>query len=208
MPMWDSLARGAVVAKERCYGLNSHAMKKRSTSLMLVVAAVCSTAAAEHVSAQSVHSSGVPRSGVVLTKLSDSTFPPLARQARIAGDVDLMLAIRRDGSVASVVVVSGHPMLKSAAVDSAQRSQFGCGGCGDAVTLYALKYKFSITPRDPPKDCTTPTEADPPVEIDPSGHQVTVSAAEIWTCDPEARSFKVRSPKCLYLWRCATRYEL
>src|SRR5712692_11252304 len=69
-------------------------------------------------------------------KLSDPTYPRLAQQARITGDVDLMLTIQRDGSVESAVVVSGHPMLQQAALESAQRSQFECKGCGEAVTSY------------------------------------------------------------------------
>jgi protein TonB len=39
------------------------------------------------------------------------TYPPLARQAGISGDVELKLEIRKDGSVQSATVVSGHPML-------------------------------------------------------------------------------------------------
>ena len=182
-------------------------MKPRYRSLMLILAAVCLSAAVEHASAQSAQSSDAPQSGVALTKLSDPKYPPLARQARITGDVDLIITIRRDGSVESAAVVSGHPMLKQAALDSAQRSQFECGGCGEAVTSYALKYRFQITSRGYPKDCNY-TEKQPPAEVDLSHHQVTVSAWAMEICDPASRILKVRSAKCFYLWRCGTRYEL
>lgn len=115
----------------------------------------------ENVQAQSASGSDTPQAGVVLSKLSDPAYPPLARQARIAGDVDLMLAIRRDGSVESAVVVSGHPMLTQAALDSARLSQFECQGCGNAVTSYALKYTFQIAPSDPPKDCAKQPDGSP-----------------------------------------------
>jgi TonB family protein len=180
-------------------------MKQRLVSLS--VAAICLIWPVEHASSQPAQSPGAPQGGVVLTKLFDPTYPPLARQARIAGDVDLTLAIRRDGGVESAVVVSGHPMLKQAALDSAQRSRFECGGCGEAVTSYSLKYKFQITSRGYPKDCDTQTEKQPPAELDLSRHQVTVSVWAMEICDPASRILKVRSAKCLYLWRCGTRDE-
>jgi TonB-like protein len=109
----------------------------------------------------------------------------LARQARVAGDVDLMPAILPDGSVESAEVVGGHPRLTQAALDSAQRSQFECRGCSNTVTSYALKYTFQIVPRDPPKECDKQqTEARSPAEVDPSRHQVKVFPWEIWTCVP------------------------
>jgi protein TonB len=61
------------------------------------------------------------------------TYPPLARQANITGDVELKLEIRKDGSIQSASVVSGHPMLTQAALNSAQRSHFECRGCEDGV---------------------------------------------------------------------------
>ena len=92
-------------------------MEPRYSSLMVVVAAVCLSAAIGHASAQSAQSPDAPQRGVVITKLSDPTYPRLAQQARITGDVDLMLTIQRDGSVESAVVVSGHPMLQQAALN-------------------------------------------------------------------------------------------
>jgi outer membrane biosynthesis protein TonB len=66
--------------------------------------------------------------GVLLVKLSPPVYPPLARQARIMGDVRIQLAIRRDGSIESSEVVSGHPLLKHAAtlLTSHNLSRFGC----------------------------------------------------------------------------------
>src|SRR5260370_17119702 len=64
--------------------------------------------------------------GVAFTKLSEPVYPPLARQTRIVGDVQLMLKVRRDGSVESATVVSGHPLLQLAALESARNSKFKC----------------------------------------------------------------------------------
>lgn len=162
----------------------------------------------ENAQGQSASGSDAPQASVVLSKLSEPVYPPLARQARIAGDVALMLAIRRDGSVESAAVVSGHPMLAQAALDSAQQSKFECRGCGKAVTSYALKYTFQFVPSDPPKDCDRQmTEAQPPAEVDSPRHQVKVFTRGLWTCDPttSVTFLLFRSPKCLYLWRCGRR---
>jgi TonB family protein len=72
------------------------------------------------------------------------SYPPLARLANITGDVELKLEIRKDGSIQSASVVSGHPMLAQAALNSDQRSQFEYRGCEDAVTLGSVTYSFQI----------------------------------------------------------------
>jgi TonB family protein len=180
-------------------------MKQRLAPLTILAAAVCLFSVVEHASGQSTQTHDALPNGAVLSKLFDPTYPRLAQQAHITGDVDLMLSIRRDGSVESAVVVSGHPILKQAALDSAQQSQFDCGGCVETAS-YALKYKFQITSRGYPNDCDT-TEKQPPAEVDDLRHQVTVSAWGVEICDPAGRIVKVRSTKCLYLWRCGTRDE-
>lgn len=142
---------------------------------------------------------------IVVTKLATPTYPPIARAARIEGDVTLRLVVRPDGSVESADVVSGHPMLKQAAWDSASRSQFACLQCGSRTT-YSLTYRFTVAPRDPPQDCDAVSEAPPPApEIDLSKPLVTVYAWEMWTCDPSVSLMRVRSAKCLYLWKCERR---
>jgi Gram-negative bacterial TonB protein C-terminal len=143
---------------------------------------------------------------VTLLKVSELPYPPMAKAARVAGDVDLMLTVRQDGKVDSAIVVSGPPMLRQPALDSARRSQFACRGCSERVTSYALRYTFRIVAREPPKECQeTPAEAPPPLEVNPSRRQVIVSTWQSWTCDPAVSFVSVRSVKCLYLWRCGRR---
>ena len=79
---------------------------------------------------------------VVMSKLFPPVYSPLARQARISGDVKLQMSIRQDGSVASASVISGHPMLTPAALDSAQKSRFECRRCDDQLTSFSLNYSF------------------------------------------------------------------
>jgi hypothetical protein len=44
--------------------------------------------------------------------------------------------------------------------------------------------------------------------MDTSKHEVIISAWPTWTCDPSVELIKVRSVKCLYLWRCGVRYPM
>lgn len=81
--------------------------------------------------------------GAAVSRLPNPS-PPLARQARISGDVVLALRIRQDGSVDSLDVISSHPMLKDAALDSAKHSPFQCHDCEEALTAYTLSSTFGL----------------------------------------------------------------
>jgi periplasmic protein TonB len=51
-------------------------------------------------------------------------YPPLARQARIQGSVVLHAIIDKDGKVAQLEVVSGHPLLVQAALDAVREWRY------------------------------------------------------------------------------------
>lgn len=139
-----------------------------------------------------------PQLGVVLTKLSPPIYPPLARMASIVGEVKVQVDIRQDGSVASTDLVSGHPMLKQAALESAQKSQFECQGCSQAVTPYLLTYSFEA--RDDGSCCDAQSRI--PEVMQKQAH-ITIVSAKICLCDPGATlTKKTRSAKCFYLWKC------
>jgi TonB family protein len=94
--------------------------------------------------AQDAASTETPQTGVVLVKLSPPLYPPLARQARIMGDVKVYVHVRKDGSVESAELFSGRPMLAPTALQSARQSQFECRGCGDEVSSYSMTYTFGF----------------------------------------------------------------
>ncbi len=48
-------------------------------------------------------------------------YPPLARQARIAGTVRLTAIISREGAIRNLQVLSGHPLLTAAALDAVKQ---------------------------------------------------------------------------------------
>jgi TonB family protein len=123
--------------------------------------------------AQEAEPAVAPQTGVVLVKLAPPIYPPLARQARIMGDVKIQLTVRQDGSVETAELFSGHPMLKQAALDSAKKSQFECRGCNDRGTSYSLTYTFGFQ--------------------NDGG------------CSDVVEEQRVRSLKCLYLWKCGVR---
>jgi protein TonB len=52
------------------------------------------------------------------------TYPPIARSARVAGTVEVEVVIDEDGNVLSASVISGHPLLRQAAVEAAQQWKF------------------------------------------------------------------------------------
>jgi TonB family protein len=151
-----------------------------------------------------------PETGASLTKLYDPVYPPLARQARITGDVNLTLQVRQDGSIESVQVVSGHPMLKESALDSAKRSEFECHRCSDALTTYSLVYTFGLTAAE---KCCEATEDSADTEqskrslagVVQSQDHITILADPACICDPSADVRRVHSAKCLYLWKCGIR---
>lgn len=57
-------------------------------------------------------------------KRVEPTYPPLAKAARISGSVVVELTLDEEGSVISTRVISGHPLLKDAAVFAAKGWKF------------------------------------------------------------------------------------
>ncbi|HSS96050.1 MAG TPA: energy transducer TonB [Terriglobales bacterium] len=139
---------------------------------------------------------------VVMVTLSDARYPPLPRTANITGDVEIRLEVLKDGSVKSAAVLSGHPLLTDAALNSAQHSRYECRGCTDEVTSHVFVYSFRV---DAPaskdwacKENTTP-------HIAQSGDHITI-AMEPRMVHPYFGNINARSLKCLDLWRCGYRW--
>jgi TonB family protein len=61
--------------------------------------------------------------GMVISKVAPS-YPPDARAARIQGSVVMAVVIGKDGNVQQVSLVSGHPMLAPAAIDSVKQWKY------------------------------------------------------------------------------------
>jgi TonB family protein len=116
--------------------------KLRRISIGIAVGSFCLAVGARWGLAQT-GGAEAPQPEVVLTKLVGPTYPPLARAAHIAGDVKVNVHVRADGSVASVELFSGHPILAPAAVESATKSEYECTGCAGEMS-YQLTYTFAF----------------------------------------------------------------
>jgi len=61
--------------------------------------------------------------GLLVRKVTP-TYPPLARQARIQGQVVLRAVISKDGSIEGLTLVSGHPMLVQSALEAVKQWKY------------------------------------------------------------------------------------
>ena len=56
--------------------------------------------------------------------LPEAVYPEMARSVRAQGDVDVRITIDEGGNVVSATAVSGHPLLRAAAVSAAREAKF------------------------------------------------------------------------------------
>jgi hypothetical protein len=76
---------------------------------------------------------------------------------------------------------------------------------------YSLTYHFELIVPKESDACSTANanndeEARAPanVEVSPQKVTITISAIVQQTCDPGVLIRKIRSPRCLYLWKCGS----
>ena len=124
---------------------------------------------------------------VSLAKLVPPVYPPLAKQAGIAGDVQLALVIRADGSIESAIAISGRPLLKQAALDSAEHSQFVCENCDKEPRPFQMTYSFQLGLAVYCTDSSTPTKAD---EQEESYPRVAQAENHITLYEPTGRHLR------------------
>lgn len=179
-------------------------------ALAIAPAAPVSSAGAKGRFSQSA-SSVTPQNSPVVTKFATPIYPQLARQTRVQGDVSISVGVRPDGSVESAVATSGHPLLRPAALDSSQHSQYECRGCTNPITPLSLSYTFQLKDVGcgqtvPASTSTVLRESKPTtLETQPKNH-VLVVAEGVCIIDSWPDRTKVRSFKCLYLWKCALKH--
>jgi len=52
------------------------------------------------------------------------TYPPLAKQARVQGAVELRAVISKEGTIENLMIVRGHPMLSAAAIEAVRQWRY------------------------------------------------------------------------------------
>jgi len=72
---------------------------------------------------QRVRVSAGVTSGLLIRRVQP-VYPPLARQARIQGQVLLRAQISKDGSIENLQLISGHPMLVQSALDAVKQWKY------------------------------------------------------------------------------------
>lgn len=103
----------------------------------------------------------------VLKSWETPRYPPLARQARIQGKVQLEFWVNHNGDVVSVNVLSGHPMLAPAATEYVKTWKFFLprnASPDDHRYETALDFQLSD------KDLNLPTDSNAEVVIDSFRH--------------------------------------
>jgi protein TonB len=61
--------------------------------------------------------------GLLIRKVQPA-YPPLARQARIQGNVVLQAEISKDGTIENLRLISGHPMLAPSAIEAVKQWRY------------------------------------------------------------------------------------
>jgi TonB family protein len=90
----------------------------------LVLALVLTTlAVAQETAPQSIPVDKSQMSSQMIKKVAP-VYPPLARQARIQGQVILKVEITKSGDVENIQLVSGHPMLAPAAIEAVKQWKY------------------------------------------------------------------------------------
>jgi TonB family protein len=75
-------------------------------------------------------------------------YPPLARQAGIQGRVEVQVQVDGAGKVVSALPVSGHPLLRSAAVENAKSWRFA-PRLNEGTLVYDFKIEGKVGTDDP-----------------------------------------------------------
>ena len=142
---------------------------------------------------------------VVPVRLSRPVYPTIAASARIAGDVEVAVQVRPDGSVESAAIVSGLPLLNETALKAARSSLFECRGCGEATTPYSVVFAFRLVDRLP---VGSGSNGQPQAIIVTPSQSRVIIVAETSVIDDVVYAGivrRARSPKCLWLWKCGFR---
>ena len=138
---------------------------------------------------------------VKVITLEPPVYPSMAIAGHLSGEVDLEITLLENGVPGSVHVVSGPQMLRQAAADSAKRSKFASPVGGHPDESYPLVYKFLL---DDTRGCNQERDPSYP-RVKSESNTITIFDQPVPMCDPTAERVRVRSWKCLYLWKCRLR---
>jgi hypothetical protein len=127
-------------------------------------------------------------------------YPPMARIANLEGPVTVEITIEPNDRV-SFQKWTGHPILVQADGESLKLSKLACDSCAH-MTSFTIVFDFRVSS---PECGSFGLNSSPRAVLDTSTH-MTISTDRYCISDPAPDLEKrVRSLRCLYLWKCATR---
>lgn len=87
------------------------------------------------------------------THVESLNYPPLARQARIVGDVVVVATIDSEGRIHAPIGTSGHALLRKAAEENLRTWRFQ--GSGEQQVKITFHFKLEGSPVEgfPPTEC-------------------------------------------------------
>jgi hypothetical protein len=139
-------------------------------------------------------------------EVKSAYYPPIALAARVSGDVMVNVSVK-EGLVQSEEIVSGPPMLREAVINSIKASSFNCRSCSAQTYSLVVTYRFRAETGDCAGNYEPLPESQPQLlypQVTHTQNTVNIVGRVVMLCDP-AGSVKVRSIRCLYLWRCKLR---
>ncbi|MBI3654483.1 MAG: TonB family protein [Acidobacteria bacterium] len=115
-----------------------------------------------------VRKSGGVLAGSAIRRV-EPTYPPLAKAARVSGAVVVEVTVDEVGKVIAARALSGHPLLKDAAVAAARGWEFTPTQLGGAVVKVVGTITFNFTlPPDPTSDTRSLEEAQEAARLNPN----------------------------------------
>jgi TonB family protein len=142
------------------------------------------TATLINVHAQTDQPQIVRKSGGVLagsaTKRVEPTYPPLAKAARISGVVVVEVTVDTDGKVIAARAISGHPLLKDAAVEAARQWVFQPTTLSGQAVKVIGTITFNFDFPDDPKYVEALKQAEEKVHLNPDSAEVNYDLGMVY----------------------------
>lgn len=125
-------------------------------------------------------------------------YPRNTQLAHIEGKVVVKFVLQQ-GNAIGIQEQTGHVLLVPAAIQSLKMSRLECVHCDEQAQTFTVVFDFRVASHNC-DDPEVPTQA-----ILESPTHVTIVSQAVCTSDPVAHYIKMRSIRCLFLWRCAMR---
>ena len=103
---------------------------------------------------------------VCVRSFQSPQYPPIARQARIKGEVTAEFTLNSDGKVRKASASTGHPLLMQAVTEALQGWWFECNPftCAEGKKVL-VTFEFKLTDTESESSCPQVTLSQPPIRV-------------------------------------------